>query len=211
MVWLLDPTVVPPWYVLVHFDRDALEPIKIGPLNLKDAPKLGWFTDTGSSWKKLAPPSPPDVIGTMKGTLVSPRVRDIIETLEPARHHFAPCTIREDKNRPKTEMPYLFLKVTESIDCIDFDHSAVSWNTNRDGRRFNINLLCFGGHDFGGTLKESYDRVCLKSAPIEGHHLWTNAGGPGGYFVSDELKNKLDQAGIVGFDAWKCSTDQEVA
>lgn len=139
----------------------------------------------------------PDVWGWLTGPyLVSPRLREKIEALEPSVHGFIPIhVVGKDKNKADYGTFYL-LQLTQAFDAI------VPEETNfREG----IGLEAAKASTF--KLNSWQGPYVLCRAQIEGRHLWRGAG-PGDrwndYYCSDELGEFIKENKLRGWRLLHC-------
>ena len=124
----------------------------------------------------------PHILGWSVGPyIVSGRVRDIIELLEPETHEFS--AMRAVSSSDRAELgTYHFLFPPPCLDAV-LDSETEWW---------------------GGRVGyiSSFSKVTLRVAVIAGHHLWR--GVPPRmdtkYFCSDELRDRLLAEGLDGWD-----------
>lgn len=120
--------------------------------------------------------------------VVSDRARSVFEELEPGVHQFLPI----DVTIGKEDVPYgrydlMFLG--NRLDTLEKDLSGP----------YNARGICKGLTDPNG-------RVVLDSEKIEGHHAWAEmflSLGSYGFFVSDTLAKKLQDARLTGLSAFR--------
>ena len=139
----------------------------------------------------------PDIWGWMNGPyLVSPKLRDKIEELEPGVHGFIPIHV-VGKNENKTDYgTFYLLHLTQAIDAI------VPEETNfREG----IGLEAAKASVF--KLNAWRGPYVLDHTIIAGHHLWRGAG-PGkrwaDHYCSDELGEFIKENKLRGWELLHC-------
>ena len=121
----------------------------------------------------------PHILGWSMGPwIVSPRVHDIIEELEPGIQRFSPIELLTKDGR-KTRATYFLILPPPTIDAII-----------RDRTEF-----------WGGTLLRFPGRCVLDAAAIRGRHFW-RASPPLqlNYFCSDDLGDRLKAERLDGWD-----------
>lgn len=148
----------------------------------------------------------PEIIGWNIGPyVISQRLRDILEELEPGRHDFFPIEVRnfeQGSNEKKYGTYYLIIGLV-SLDAVVVEQTAFTKGFGREGYERSARFDCEGS------------AVCtLDARIIEGHHLWTlprNFGQTAehpdrhvtGYFCSDELWNRIEEERITGWEIIK--------
>ncbi|MBI1649709.1 imm11 family protein [Hyphomicrobium sulfonivorans] len=120
----------------------------------------------------------PHILGWSLGPwIVSPRVKEIIDELEPGLHASVPITLIAEKTGEPFDTYHLLL-ATPIVDALDSGNS----DTNRAG----------------GLARTG--RIGLKRKTISDRHLWklplpfTQT-----YFCSDELRARLQREGLDGW------------
>jgi hypothetical protein len=119
----------------------------------------------------------PHILGWSTGPwIVSPRVRDLIEELEPGVQQFSPLELARKSG--KEVGTYFLLLPPVRLDAVVPEKSDLS-----DGRPI-----------FMG-------RLVLDADMIRGHHLWRGEGPlVFKYFCSDELRDRLKNEKLDGWD-----------
>lgn len=134
----------------------------------------------------------PDVVIVNAWPLISQRLCEKIESLEPGRHQFFPVEISRasgievlgpdgEPHRP-ADQPYYLYNITDRIDAVDLERCDVddSFKT-LPGSEISPGI-------FIGTI--FMDRVAFKPELIAGRHFWEGIKHiPGKQFMSDELAN----------------------
>ena len=126
--------------------------------------------------------------------IVNQKVRDILEELEPGVQKYQPITVKSNDGKPikgQATLPYYILMYRPPLDCIDIDKTT--WGDYGTG------AAAFARY---GILGRGEDvTITLLGSVIRGHHFWRWKG-PTGYdfFGSDELRQKLKEQGLRGWD-----------
>lgn len=117
--------------------------------------------------------------------VVSNKVRECIEAVEPHQHQFIPLQLVVPKSLKKQviEAEYYFLNVCVRIDCIDIVLSDVQRGIG--------SLETY-------HLRTTTSRCVVRHAAIRGHHLWMSKRTvlSGDYFISGELKDHLEAKAV---------------
>jgi hypothetical protein len=120
----------------------------------------------------------PHILGWSMGPwIVSPRVHDIIEELEPGIQHFSPIELLTKDGR-NSRATYFLILPPPTIDAIIRDRT-----------------------EFWGSLLKFPGRCVLDGAAIRGRHFW-RAPSPLklSYFCSDDLGERLKAERLDGWD-----------
>lgn len=136
----------------------------------------------------------PDILGWMLGPfIVSQKVREIIEELEPEVHAFHSIAVKAKDGKPisgSMELAYFIILQPPPLDCVDIDKT--SWGAAGMGYAAyeKDKHLCIGDDKF----------ITLRKSVIEGHHFWRGVGPlERYYFCSDELKQRLQAEKVRGW------------
>jgi len=121
------------------------------------------------------------------GTLVSSRIRDAVEELDPGRHQFFPVVV-EDKKGAAQPGDFFVFNVVGRIDSIIEDRS---------------NLKATGRGDVANWIYERRVgpwQCALDAAVIGGRACWVEHRFAQGWFISDRLAALLRERKLNGFD-----------
>ncbi|MDH4980805.1 DUF1629 domain-containing protein [Hyphomicrobium sp. D-2] len=129
----------------------------------------------------------PHILGWSLGPwIVSTRVKEIIDELEPGVHTSIPLTLTAEKTGEPFDTYHLLL-ATPIVDALDADHT--DWHRGEPAQGLS-----------------SFGRIALKGEAIAGRHLW-KLPSPHiqKYFCSDELRTRLVSEKLDGWRmARKC-------
>lgn len=135
----------------------------------------------------------PDIISTGNGWLVSNKVRDEIERIEPGRHRFLPTTLEFDTGEREVDR-WSFLIIRGRVDCV-----ALEACVNVFKRVYNPDLPDFFRYlaDWGSKAI-----IAVRRSQIEGRAIWYD------YridrrFISDEFADFIQRENIRG---WSLTT-----
>ena len=121
------------------------------------------------------------------GTLVSSRVRDAVEELDPGRHQFFPVVVEDKKGVARTEEFFVF-NVVGRIDSIIEDRS---------------NLKTTGRGDVANWIYERRVgpwQCALDTAVIGGRACWVEHRYGERWFISERLAALLQERKLNGFE-----------
>jgi len=149
----------------------------------------------------------PEILGEqLRVWTVKEEVKQIIEELEPGVHTFIPVNLRvRGKNEDYGQ--YYLLYVGQASDAVVIEETKFRDGFGRAGFEMSWVLSAFGD-------------IVLDDRPIEGRHLWRGGigklGGSGDpfwsyLFCSDELKNRIKQAGVEGWRFRQCKLQKKVS
>ncbi|OLF53564.1 hypothetical protein BTN82_16020 [Pseudomonas chlororaphis] len=148
----------------------------------------------------------PAVIGWDIGPfLVSPRLRDILEELEPGRHDFVPIEVRSETRGPDEVFYGMYYLMVELIglDAVVIEQTSFIKGVGQEGYEQTARF----DPEASGTC-------ALDARVIEGHHFWKlprdfgkTAKHPDrlvtGYFCSDELWARIEEERLDGWEVQK--------
>jgi hypothetical protein len=130
----------------------------------------------------------PDVIGWNIGPwIVSERLRDKIDELEPGIHEFVPlaASYKGDNRECK---PYYFLLLTQALDAVVMEETKFQSGFGPEAAKASRFLL----DKFGGPCT-------LRAEKVAGHHLWRGLDEMRlSYFCSDELADYFSHEKMLG-------------
>lgn len=137
----------------------------------------------------------PDILGWVMGPwIVSPRLKNKIEELEPGVHEFIPLHVMHEDDGRDFGTYYLIL-LTQALDAVDFDNTDFAMGRGRAAAKSSAYFMTF---EWGG-------QCTLKEEACQGHHLWRGADGMRlRYFCSDELGEYVQRNGLLGWDLHTC-------
>ncbi|MEQ8825036.1 MAG: hypothetical protein RIC14_11745 [Filomicrobium sp.] len=133
------------------------------------------------------------------GTFFSPRLRSLIDELEPNVHHFFEVNvISKEQLGGKTDHGlYYWLRPPPLIDCLLFPETKTA--ADIQGKTWTKNAV----REWGGGVARSKPGF-IDREKVEGHHFWrTQTGNAKSTFLftwSDELYRRYKQAGMRGWE-----------
>lgn len=139
--------------------------------------------------KVLVAPKPrkswPDAFTGVNGVhVVSQKVRDIIETLDPGLHQFFPVRL-ETKRGVEIERPWFIMNVTERRESLVIDKSKVLIHTNTR------------------SIQLSLKDVTVDPSKLHGINLWRETGFSDSLMGSDALIDAFKANGTRFFPSYK--------
>jgi hypothetical protein len=147
------------------------------------------------------------IFGWMSGPfIVSSRLRDILEELEPGRHDFLPIAVNTEREFQGTtdHGTYYLILSPPRLDAVIVEETDFAKGYGREGFEKS-----------GGTISHLKEHACvLNSEVIEGHHFWqlpedfgarpeNPFSGRTAYFCSDELWRRIRAEKMKGWDIEK--------
>ena len=142
----------------------------------------------------------PDILATgeIGPWIVSQRLRDKIEELEPDIHEFIPVSVRRDDDSRDHGIYHLIL-LTQSVDAVVAERTKFQEGYGKEAAALSGDLLDSADPD-----------ITLKETATAGHHLW-RAGvlyEPMWmhYFCSDELARFVMENKLTGWRLTKCNS-----
>ena len=136
----------------------------------------------------------PDVLGWNLGPwIVSPRLREIIETLESGVHDFVPIHVMREDGK-SDQGTYYIVVINHLMDALLYEKTQFVHGMGLDAAK-NSNY----------TILPGPNHCVLDVGAIQGHHLW-RAPDPMRYcyFCSDELGNIFRSEGMRGWRLTAC-------
>lgn len=135
----------------------------------------------------------PDILGWNVGPwIVSQRVRDKIEELEPHIHDFIPLHVKQEDDKKDYGTYYLVI-LTQHVDAVIFEETKFLGGIGLDAAKASRFML------------DQYGPCTLRAEAVAGRHLWRGAGDMHlRYFCSDELGNFILQEKLRGWKLRKC-------
>jgi hypothetical protein len=128
--------------------------------------------------------------------IISERLRDKLEELEPGAHKFLPLEVMQDDDSKRYGTYHLIL-LTTSLDAIIFEKTKFHEGYGEDAAKAS-------GYSIGAFSPD----IHLKKNVIMGHHMWRGVGKMSfHHFCSDELGDFVIQKKMEGWDLTKCSAD----
>ncbi len=136
----------------------------------------------------------PDILGwTLGPWIVSPRLREIIETLEPGVHDFVPIHVRGDDGTSDHGMYHLIL-LTQALAAVIHEET-----------KFSAGIGLEAAKKCRYAISTGSGPCALDADIIEGHHLWRGAiPMQKSYFCSDELRDHIEVEGMRGWSFHSC-------
>ena len=146
-----------------------------------------------NNWGRIhsTPQKAPDCFQdfTFQSKVVSKEIAQVIEALEPGVHQFVECpNIWSKAGNCRVDREFLLINVSVKFKTIDAEKSPVKLVRRRDGTEF-YELSSMLSKDY--VIDASYPRSC---------HLWRDTTVPKFAFMSEELKQRLEEVGARGFD-----------
>ena len=141
----------------------------------------------------------PAIINTGMGVwTVKENVKAILEELEPNVHNFIPVNLRVKGHKDEQGQYYLLL-AGQAIDAVVIEETDFVGGKGREGFEIEPTFSSFGN-------------TVLKAEPVAGAHLWRGAWGRQGesvpfahdLFCSDKLTNRIEAAGLEGWEFRPC-------
>ena len=143
-------------------------------------------------WKQL-----PDVFGWNNSPfIISPRLREMIEGLEPDVHTFHSIDIRTDKKWKDLVQhgAYFLLLNIPKLDAIVPEKTAFSKGIGVDAMKTSVGVA---------GINLAPPPCTLRKKVIEGHHLWQLPDGwSPKFFCSDELWHHYQEANMLGWETY---------
>lgn len=202
MPWLFKATNSEFWHLAAEWepkpahylskDQNRGSPRAIQP---SEVPKHAVFT---SKRKQL-----PDVVVVEAWPLISGRLQQKIESLEPNRHQFFPVEISRANgkeilgpdgqlHRP-AEQPYFLFNITDRVDAIDVDRSDIDdgWTIMSPRPPFTTPLV----------LTSDHKKIAFRPELLAGRHVWEGIQQQlGKCYISDELGSWIITNKVKGCD-----------
>ena len=126
---------------------------------------------------------------TFQDKVVSSEIAQVIEALEPGVHQFVECpNIWSKAGNCRVEREFLLINVSVKLKTIDVEKSPVKLVRRRNGSEY-FTLSSMLSKDY--VIDADYPKSC---------HLWRDTTVPKLAFMSDELKQRLEEVGARGFD-----------
>ena len=136
----------------------------------------------------------PDILGWNLGPwIVSPRLHEIIETLEPSVHDFVPIHVVSE-NGSSDHGNYYIILLDHTLDAVNYEMTHFLFGTGFDAARSSNYMILPGPNN-----------CVLNADAIRGDHLW-RAPSPMHYcyFCSDELYDRIKGEGMRGWGFCAC-------
>lgn len=180
----------------IHMAHSNIELFRIGAaigkrkLTTSELPQVPKYLTVGRNSKGDVPA----ILGWSTGPfIVSERVRDILEELEPGAQQFHPIAVKAKDGKPikgHATLPYFILMLPPVLECLDHERTISGGRRGLDAVRGLLSL---------GTRKE--DVITLRSDVVAGHHFWRQSKEKGyEFFGSEELRLRLKDEKLRGWD-----------
>lgn len=129
--------------------------------------------------------------------LVSSRLRDVIEQMEPGVHQFEPVTL-EWVSGTKIDAEYYYLVPGSRLFPLDFEQTKPEMRLYPEGPDWINPHKDRPAAHFSATGPYSSWDPAFRSEIVSGHDLFCTGDFPGEIFVSDQLKTAIEEARFTG-------------